>query len=398
MLLGILRTAWFLLCLLVFGYTFIVSGIIINLLQCCSLVIWPFSRKIYRIINCKLAYYHWCQLVFIGNWWSGSEIVLYSETKDHHMWGHESSLIILNHHDEIDWLFGWILCFHYNVLGASKVFAKNSLKYVPFIGWSWILLEMIFLRRDWNRDKPYLIEQLKVLAEYPLHCWTLLFCEGTRFTESKKARSNEIARAKGLPELKHHLLPRTKGFVVVMEAFKGKVPAIYDCTLSCSADYAEPTMYNVVMGRKCQGHMLVRRIKITDVPTDTEENTANFCHQIYQFKDRAYEHFQKNQTYENFEGGKFHKHVIPRRYASLLIETFWVLVLAVPSFYYFISLMINGSLWVTVTVFVFIVLSVLLIRAMISVTDRHQGSTYGKVAQKDENNGIVMNGSNKKIQ
>jgi lysophosphatidic acid acyltransferase/lysophosphatidylinositol acyltransferase len=32
----------------------------------------------------------------------------------------------------------------------------------------------------------------------------------------------EVARQKGLPELKHHLLPRTKGFVHSVHGLKGK--------------------------------------------------------------------------------------------------------------------------------------------------------------------------------
>ena len=39
-----------------------------------------------------------------------------------------------------------------------------------------------------------------------------MFCEGTRFTAEKHAKSIEYSRLKGLPELKHHLMPRTKGF------------------------------------------------------------------------------------------------------------------------------------------------------------------------------------------
>lgn len=43
----------------------------------------------------------------------------------------------------------------------------------------------------------------------------LMFCEGTRFTKTKHEESMKIARDKGLPELKHHLLPRTKGFSII---------------------------------------------------------------------------------------------------------------------------------------------------------------------------------------
>jgi lysophosphatidic acid acyltransferase/lysophosphatidylinositol acyltransferase len=42
-------------------------------------------------------------------------------------------------------------------------------------------------------------------------------CEGTRFTEKKRLISMKIAREKGLPELKHHILPRTKGFTLLLQ-------------------------------------------------------------------------------------------------------------------------------------------------------------------------------------
>lgn len=32
----------------------------------------------------------------------------------------------------------------------------------------------------------------------------------------------KVAREKGLPELKHHLLPRTKGFYLIANLVKGK--------------------------------------------------------------------------------------------------------------------------------------------------------------------------------
>ena len=50
----------------------------------------------------------------------------------------------------------------------------------------------------------------------------LLFPEGTRFTPEKHEASLEVSRKKGYPELKHHLLPRTKGFAYSMQEMKGK--------------------------------------------------------------------------------------------------------------------------------------------------------------------------------
>lgn len=50
----------------------------------------------------------------------------------------------------------------------------------------------------------------------------VLFCEGTRLTPEKHKVSVEYAEKKGVEPLKHHLLPRTKGFAVVRKEFEGK--------------------------------------------------------------------------------------------------------------------------------------------------------------------------------
>lgn len=59
----------------------------------------------------------------------------------------------------------------------------------------------------------------------------LLFAEGTRYTEEKHEASLAFAREKGLPQLKHHLTPRTKGFTVSIPNMRGKITAIYDVQL-----------------------------------------------------------------------------------------------------------------------------------------------------------------------
>lgn len=48
----------------------------------------------------------------------------------------------------------------------------------------------------------------------------LIHCEGTRFTEKKHQISMQVAQAKGLPSLKYHLLPRTKGFAVTVRSLR----------------------------------------------------------------------------------------------------------------------------------------------------------------------------------
>ena len=49
-----------------------------------------------------------------------------------------------------------------------------------------------------------------------------MFCEGTRFTKKKHEISMKYAREKGMVELKHHLLPRTKGFSLLAKGATGR--------------------------------------------------------------------------------------------------------------------------------------------------------------------------------
>ena len=46
-------------------YVFFISGLIINFLQLCSCIIWPFSKELYRKVNCYLALAIWSRMYSI---------------------------------------------------------------------------------------------------------------------------------------------------------------------------------------------------------------------------------------------------------------------------------------------------------------------------------------------
>lgn len=110
----------------------------------------------------------------------------------------------------------------------------------------------------------------------------LLYCEGTRFTEKKHQISMQVAESKGLPKLKYHLLPRTKGFTTTLRCLKGTgeapptdvlqskpsawcsggavvfaVKAVYDVTLNFK-DKQTPTLLGIVNGKKYKADLSVR--------------------------------------------------------------------------------------------------------------------------------------------
>lgn len=60
--------------------------------------------------------------------------------------------------------------------------------------------------------------------------------EGTRFTEQKHEACNQFARERGMTELKHHLIPRAKGFQASLPFLKAKCPCILDIQLVFKKD------------------------------------------------------------------------------------------------------------------------------------------------------------------
>uniref|UniRef100_A0A3B4YEE4 1-acylglycerol-3-phosphate O-acyltransferase n=1 Tax=Seriola lalandi dorsalis TaxID=1841481 RepID=A0A3B4YEE4_SERLL len=104
------------LCHLMICYVFLVSGLIINLLQLCTLPLWLVSKQLARRINIRLAY---CvsKMVAALEWWSGTECTLYTDPKSYPLYGNENAIVVLNHSFEIDFLCGWTFCDRFGVLG-----------------------------------------------------------------------------------------------------------------------------------------------------------------------------------------------------------------------------------------------------------------------------------------
>ena len=110
-------------------------------------------------------------------------------------------------------------------------------------------------------------------------------CEGTRFTKEKYEASVEVAKQKGLPVLKHHLLPRTKGFTLLASQLKGKVDYFYDLTLAVdNVNGSKPTLKHIVDGVPINFQFVLRRIPVSSVPIEDEKQCAEFVQKLYQEK------------------------------------------------------------------------------------------------------------------
>ncbi|KAM9343605.1 LOW QUALITY PROTEIN: 1-acyl-sn-glycerol-3-phosphate acyltransferase gamma [Pholidichthys leucotaenia] len=361
---------------LLMGFVFVVSGLIINFIQLCTCILWPINRQLYRRINCRLSYSLWSQLVMLLEWWSGTECTLYTDQATVDKFGTEHVIIILNHNFEID-LCGWNMCERFGVLGSSKVLAKHELLKVPLIGWTWYFLEIVFCKRKWEEDRKTVYKGLNRHKDYP-EVYFLLYCEGTRFTEKKHQISMQIAESKGLPKLKYHLLPRTKGFTTTLQCLKGTVTAVYDVTLNFK-DNQTPTLLGLVNGKKYKADMCVRRFSVEDIP-DEEQECADWLHKLYQEKDALQEVYSKE--------GKFPgPTIVPRRRPwTLLNSLFWATLLLSPLINFAWGVVVSGSPLLIIGFIIFLIIASIAIRRLIGVTEvKKTGSSYGNQESKKQN-------------
>lgn len=111
-----------------------------------------------------------------------------------------------------------------------------------------------------------------------------MFCEGTRFTAEKHAKSIEYAKLKGLPELKHHLLPRTKGFCLLAKGASGRIGSIFDLNVGIENKDVKADLNNIRNGIPLKSKILARRIPLDNVPYDDEEKCSEFIHELFKQK------------------------------------------------------------------------------------------------------------------
>jgi len=249
-----------------------------------------------------------------------------------------------------------------------KIVGKRSLSLIPIVGWSWFFSESIFLRRVWETDKKILEHDIQQLLNgYPDNYYFsfLMACEGTRFTEKKRLDSMKYAREKNLPELKYHLLPRTRGLTMIMKGAKGKIPAVYNFMLAFSKDSAPPKFRTILQGKSCKAQLYIKRVPTTDIPYEDEEKCAEWLHTLFQEKDRIYEHFVQH---DNFQGLGVPEVPVVRNYSDLLIEIFWLGIIGIPSLIWFIKFILNSTLFAKILCVIILLVIYVILQLMINTS------------------------------
>ncbi|XP_066257043.1 1-acyl-sn-glycerol-3-phosphate acyltransferase delta-like [Euwallacea similis] len=377
---------------LCFAMTFFSSGLIVNFIQAIFYIgLRPFNKVLYRKINYYLCYTLYCQLVFVAEWWANVKLLLYIDKKDFETYyGKEHGYCIMNHCYEVDWLMGWMACEKMPVLGNCKAYAKKVIQYMPILGWCWKFSEFVFLERSYEKDKEIINKQIKELADHPDPMWLLLFPEGTRFTEKKHQISIEFAQKNNLPQLKHHLLPRTKGFIASLPSMRGRNMAIYDTMiLFKDGDPVAPTMTNLLFGKQVTAHLYIKRLPLDEVP-ETESDQEEYLRQLFVVKDKMKDSFIKTGDFFKTSGVTRVDPWIPqRRIWPIANQVFWLISILVPLVYYLTKMLVSGRIIYFSIGITLILTFYMLLKRTIAMSETKYGSSYG--ARPDAEDHIKTN-------
>lgn len=174
----------------------------------------------------------------------------------------------------------------------------------------------------------------------------LLNAEGTRFTESKHKASVEFAKERGMPVLKHHLIPRTKGFTTSIPYIRDKCKYIVDVQLAFDKDAkVAPTITNLLFGQEIEAHLYIRLVKVDEIPHN-EEGAAEWLHELFRRKDRMQDSFhQHGDFFKSSNVPSIPRSLVHRRIQPFLNVVFWTVVTMTPILYYLAKLLFSGELF-----------------------------------------------------
>lgn len=249
----------------------------LNFMQFFSLLILPFSNRLYMTYNQTMAFGVW-------GWWAWSIqrlIGVKVEITGDKLPKGENAIVIANHQSMADIPVIMCLCMAEGRIPDTKWMVKDVVKYVPGVGWGLIFLDCLFLKRRWADDEAAIHRTFKKYVDRSAPLWLAIFPEGTRLTPSKLKASQEYAAKVGVKPTSHVLLPRTKGFAASVFGLKTHVQAVYDVTIKYQGGQS-PSLVQFVRGDIDLVQIHVRRHALSTLPEGEQKLGAWLTERLYE--------------------------------------------------------------------------------------------------------------------
>ncbi|KNC47686.1 1-acylglycerol-3-phosphate acyltransferase [Thecamonas trahens ATCC 50062] len=201
----------------------------------------------------------------IAEWWGGSTLRVHTsspagaKSPDAILVPGESALVMANHVFALDWWAIMRLGVRIRSAGWLVFLAKDSVKYIPVVGWV-VAMAGVLLRRSWDLDAARLFAAFRAAGAAGQPVWLMCHPEGTRMSPAKLAASQAWLEAQGRDQMDHVLAPRVKAVIAAVAALHSRFAAIYDLTLAYPD--GTPSIWKVACSCAPDVHLHVDRIPI----------------------------------------------------------------------------------------------------------------------------------------
>ncbi|TKA78100.1 hypothetical protein B0A49_07000 [Cryomyces minteri] len=224
-------------------------------------------------------------------------------------------VLMANHQLYTDWLYLWWSAYTNGMHGRIYIILKESVKNIPIIGWGAQFYNFIFLKRNWEKDKPNFQKHLQKLNRPSDPMWLLIFPEGTNLARGTKESSKRWAAKNGIPDMKHQLLPRSTGLQFCLQQLKDTTEWLYDCTIGYEGippgEFGQDVFTlrsSFLDGRPPKSvNMHWRRFRISSIPIDDHNAFDIWLRNRWTEKDHLLEYFVRTGHFPADEPWKVEK-------------------------------------------------------------------------------------------
>lgn len=275
------------------------------------LFISPIFSGVHQFILTRMAKMAWLAIYGYAHVMGGMQPVYYGDIELIKTKHNGSKILMSNHVSMTDSVVIFSLAGHLGEEAHIRAYAKKSLAYQPVIGWFWWMLNFIFLKRDYEKDKKKIQAQLKSLVEKAKqystgNFWLMIFPEGTRLKPKKLAQAQAFSKEKGLPVFNHCLVPRIKGLQASIDGVRDAVDGILDVTVGYTERDAkgkiQPSLETILFGKGVSRkiHVHVAFVPISEIPSDSD-GIYKWTMERFVIKDKLLAEFEKTGK---FPGGE----------------------------------------------------------------------------------------------
>jgi lysocardiolipin and lysophospholipid acyltransferase len=223
----------------------------------------------------------------------------------------ERMVLIANHQIYTDWMYLWWVGYanRPGMHGHIYIILKESLKHIPILGWGMQFYSFIFMSRKMATDQHRLTYRLNKLKQQKIDprtgkkyydpMWLLLFPEGTNLSNNGRRKSAGWAKKQGLRDPEHVMLPRSTGMFFCLQALRGSLDYVYDCTVAYEGigrgAFGEEIFglaSTYFQGRPPKSvNFYWRRFKLSEIPLDDQEKFDLWLREEWYKKDALMEEY-----------------------------------------------------------------------------------------------------------